>query len=142
MNKITVISSFLRFVIWLYIAAIVVMYLLAWARFNESMVFVTSMGSVNFGLIPDYITIAHPLSFMEIAQAMMATAIPLVIKILIALNLHKLFSFFARKQIFCIDNVKFIRNVAVLLLVFEAASIVIDTLLGVILTIQDRKSVV
>ena len=137
MNKITAISSFFRVVIWLYIAAIVVIYLLAWARFNESMVFVTSMGSVNFGMIPDYITIAHPLSFMEISQAMLATAVPVVVKVLIAFNLHKLFTYFAKKQIFCIENVKTIRNVAILLLVFEVASILIDTLLGVILTIHN-----
>ncbi len=143
MNKIKRISRCFRILFQLLFLIIPILFIYAWTTSPESVVMMN--GLINFSFIPRaYIAtgdhasrILHVLAGPEKILGGFIGAIPLIIKLYMLYALIKLFKLYERGEIFTLENVRYIRNIAYAMLISQLVTPVCEFLMGIALTMRN-----
>jgi hypothetical protein len=132
MNKIRRVSLFFRVLFQILFVVLPVLVIIAWIIAPSPILSTQSL--VLIDMIPREYPIMHPLSITTKILGCLMSMIPTAVELFILYCLIQLFFLYEKGEIFSLQNVRYIRNVAYALLVGQLISPFYEAIMGVILT--------
>lgn len=134
MDKIKSVSWYFRIIFQLLFVFLPVMLAVAWFTSPDSMVMFG--GAVNMSFIPRSYAglVLHELTNQDRVLGFLCGMIPVLVELYILYALIKLFKLYEKGEIFTLNNVKYIRQIGIGLLLTQIISPIYEALMGVILT--------
>ena len=135
MPKIRRLSCFFRVIFQIAFWVIPITYVLSWVYAPHTFGF-HSVGA-TFTYLPHGIPVLQPLTISQRLLGFAVNIIPMVLKMLIAFYLIKLFRLYEKHEIFTLDNVKYIRRVGITMLLTQVAHPFVEFATSAVLTMNN-----
>lgn len=134
MEKIKQISLCFRLLFQVLLIALPILLIIAWLLSSGTLV--TIEGIINLNYIPAAYanSILHTLSNSEKLLALCVSSIPMFIQLYILYSLINLFKLYENREIFSINNVRYIRNIGCALLITQFIDPLYQATMGYVLT--------
>lgn len=137
MDKIERISLFFRIVFQVLFVALPILLIITWVQSSGTLVMLCGIIKLNYIPVAYSQSMLHTLSSSEKLIALGVSGLPMVVQLYILFSLIRLFKLYEGREIFSINNVRYIRNIGYALLITQVLDPIYQGAMGFVLTIRN-----